>query len=364
MYFNTWQAFRCNLNEDLLRRTGEALVATGLAAAGFSRLNMDDCEWRTLRLPNSSVVPDETRFPSGMSALVERLRALNLTLGVYTSATSTTCVGRPGSYMMEAVDAATWCSWGMRTIKVDNCGGKKYAASNASWIAFRAALAACPNDVLLSVESCSDAHCASWIGSTGVQMFRTTADMQLYWQSVVANLDGNEPMAPLAGPGLWPDPDMLVVGHPGFSPAETRSHLAAWAVIAAPLGLSFDLVQGQQDEGLLALLTNPRVLGVNQDAAGIAGVRATAANATGGECWAKPLSAGGGQTSAVLLFNRGGAVADVTCQWGDVLPHLPSGARARVVDLWEGTDLGVFAAGFTAKALESHASMLVTVTPV
>jgi alpha-galactosidase len=157
---------------------------------------------------------------------------------------------------------------------------------------------------------------------------------------------------------------MLIVGHPGLFAAETRSHLAAWAVIAAPLGISFDLVQGPQDEGLLALLTISRVLAVNQDSAGIAGVRATAANATGGECWAKPLRDGGAQTSAVLLFNRGSGAADVACQWSDVLPHLPGGARARVVDLWEGTDLGTFAGGFTARALESHASMLVAVTPV
>ena len=377
MYFNTWQAFRCNLDEDLLLRTGKALVASGLAAAGYSRVHMDDCEWRAERAASTgAVVPDETRFPSGMPALVAGLRALNLTLGVYTSATSSTCVGRPGSYMNEAVDAATWCAWGAAAIKIDNCGGHKYAAANTSWLAFRAALAACPQPVLLSVESCGDAECAAWIGATGAQMFRTTADMQLYWQSVVENLDNNEHMAPLTAPGLYADPDMLVVGHPGFSPAETRSHIAAWALIAAPLGLSFDLVQGQSSPAaaaataaLVALLTNRGMLGVSQDPAAIAGVRASAANATGGECWARPLRGSGsapGASSALLLFNRGAAAADVACAWEDALPHLPapSAASARVVDAWSGQDLGTHAGGFTASALGSHDSLLVLVTPV
>ena len=234
LYFNTWQAFRCNLDEGLLRRTADALVSTGLAAAGYTLLNMDDCEWRTARSnATGAVQPDETRFPSGMAALVAYLaaKAPPLTLGVYTSATSSTCVGRPGSYQHEAVDAATYCAWGAGFVKVDRCGGTAYPALNTSWLRMRAGLdAACSSarPALLSVESCgvhaggsgADPACAAWIRSTGAQMFRTTTDMQLYWQSTMFNLDGNEPMAPLAGPGVWADPDMLNVGHPGLTEGE------------------------------------------------------------------------------------------------------------------------------------------------
>ncbi len=141
-----------------------------------------------------------------------------------------------------------------------------------------------------------------------------------------------------------------------------RSEIAAFAVVAAPLGISFDLVQGPQDAQLLALLSNPRMLAVSQDAAGIAGVRATAANATGAECWARPLSSGSGKSSAVLLFNRGEGVDSVHCAWGDVLPHW-AGGSASVVDVWTGAALGVYQGGYTAQGLLPHGSAFVLVTP-
>jgi alpha-galactosidase len=314
---------------------------------------------------SGAVLPDETRWPSGFAALADSLKALStpIGMGVYTSATSSTCVGRPASYMHEEVDAATWCAWGATTIKVDNCGGTKYPALNTSWIKLRAALDNCPHDVLLAVESCGGGECAQWIRHVGAQMYRTTADLQLYWGSVMINLDGNEKMAPLAGPGSWPDPDMMIVGHGVLSAAEERSHFAAWVVASAPLGLSFDLSRGVAHE-TLALLTNPEVLDIHADAAGVAGVRAGPANATGPECWARPLAAAGGNATAVLLFNRGDAPADVACAWADVAPHWPAGAEARVRDVWERADAGVFAGGYVARALPRHGSALVTATLV
>ena len=309
-----------------------------------------------------------------MPALVAYLASLTppLSLGVYTSATSSTCVGRPGSYQHEGIDAATYCAWGAALVKVDRCGGTAYPALNTSWLRLRAALDACPHPMLLSVESCgvpaggsgANPSCAAWIRSTGVQMFRTTADMQLYWQSTVFNLDGNEPMAPLVGPGVWADPDMMNVGHPGLTAAETQSEIAAFALVAAPLGISFNLVQGPRDAALLALLTNPRMLAVSQDAAGIAGVRATAANASGTECWARPLGGSSGAGTAVLLFNRGEGVDSVRCAWHDVVPHAPPSASARVEDVWSGQVLGVFQGGFTAEGVQPHGSVFVIVTPV
>lgn len=372
-YFNTWQAFRCNLDEGLMLSAGRVLVDTGLAALGFVSVNSDDCEWRTARdNVTGAVVADETRWPNGFAALADALDALDvpLGLGVYTSQTSSTCVGRPASYGYEEVDAATWCKWGATTVKVDNCGGERYPASNTSWIKLRAALDTCAHDVLLAVESCgvpsggsgANPSCASWIRTTGVQMFRTTADLQLYWQSAMYNLDGNEWMAPLAGPGVWPDPDMLIVGHGILSQAEEQSHWSAWVIAAAPLGLAFDLSRGIPNN-TLALISSPEVLAIHADPAGVAGVRATPSNSTGTECWAKPLADGGGNATAILLFNRGNVSADVLCSWVDVAPHWPAHTQARVRDVYARTDLGVFTGGFTARGLETHASLLVVATP-
>jgi hypothetical protein len=56
-YFNTWQAFRCNTDENLMLAAGEVLVASGLAALGFDSVNSDDCEYVEIRAPRCAHRP-------------------------------------------------------------------------------------------------------------------------------------------------------------------------------------------------------------------------------------------------------------------------------------------------------------------
>ena len=51
---------------------------------------------------------------------------------------------------------------------------------------------------------------------------------------------------------------MLQLGDAGLSPDEAQSHYSAWAVVAAPLLISADLVSGL-DAGSLAILAAPEV---------------------------------------------------------------------------------------------------------
>lgn len=150
---------------------------------------------------------------------------------------------------------------------------------------------------------------------------------------------------------------MLQVGNAGLSPDEARSHFAAWAVVAAPLLIGADVVSGL-DADSLAILTAPEVIAVNQDSLGVQGVRVSARNASGSECWARPLSDG---SVAALLLNRALGAADATCTWEELGLRSPT-APARVRDLWARADLGSFSGAFTAKGLPGHASMLVKVS--
>ncbi len=111
------------------------------------------------------------------------------------------------------------------------------------------------------------------------------------------------------------------------------------------------------DADSLAVLSAPEVIAVDQDALGVQGVRVSAAAPDGSECWARPLADG---SVAALLLNRALVTADVTCTWAELGLHAPAGA-ASVRDLWARADLGSFNASFTARALPSHASMLVKV---
>lgn len=46
---------------------------------------------------------------------------------------------------------------------------------------------------------------------------------------------------PHAGPGHWNDPDMLIIGNYGLSYEESKTQMALWAIMAAPLLMSADL---------------------------------------------------------------------------------------------------------------------------
>jgi alpha-galactosidase len=150
---------------------------------------------------------------------------------------------------------------------------------------------------------------------------------------------------------------MLQLGNAGLSLDESRSHFAAWAVIASPLLIATDVVSGLDAE-ILAIFTAPEVIAVSQDPLGVQGVRVSAVNKTGSECWARPLADGG---VAALLLNRALDVADATCTFEELGLKNPS-ASANVRDLWARADLGAFSNAFTAKGLAGHASMLVKVT--
>jgi alpha-galactosidase len=146
----------------------------------------------------------------------------------------------------------------------------------------------------------------------------------------------------------------IQVGNPGLTYPQQQAHFFAWCVIASPLLIGTDLVSGI-DNATLALLSAPEVLAVSQDPLGVQGVRVTAPNLSGPECWARPLADG---SVAALLLNRGGASAQVTCTWEEL--GLPAGATADVRDLWLRKDLGPSTGGFSAQ-LDGTSAMLVKV---
>lgn len=43
MGWNSWNKFGCNINEDLIKKTADLLVSTGLAQKGYAYVNLDDC---------------------------------------------------------------------------------------------------------------------------------------------------------------------------------------------------------------------------------------------------------------------------------------------------------------------------------
>ena len=53
MGWNSWNAFRCDINENLIREVARALVDPGLRDAGYKYVNIDDC-WMQNAAPTAT----------------------------------------------------------------------------------------------------------------------------------------------------------------------------------------------------------------------------------------------------------------------------------------------------------------------
>ena len=71
MGWNSWNTFGTNISEDLIKETADAMVDTGLAAAGYNYVVIDDCWSLRERGADGRIVPDPEKFPSGMKALAD-----------------------------------------------------------------------------------------------------------------------------------------------------------------------------------------------------------------------------------------------------------------------------------------------------
>jgi alpha-galactosidase len=120
---------------------------------------------------------------------------------------------------------------------------------------------------------------------------------------------------------------MLEVGNGGMTDDEYRTHLSLWALLAAPLVAGNDL--RAMTSTTRDLLTNAEVIEIDQDRAGTQGRRVAKTGTR--EVWARPLADG---STAVGLFNRGSASAEIVARWSE----LGLDGRRRVRDLWAHAD--------------------------
>lgn len=125
MGWSSWNTFRQNIDEKIIRETAQAMKDTGLIEAGYQYLNLDDCWQSSLRDEQGRLQGDLTNFPSGMKKLVEDVNALGMKLGLYTSNGTLTCEDLPASLGHEETDARTLAEWGVEYFKYDFCHNEK-----------------------------------------------------------------------------------------------------------------------------------------------------------------------------------------------------------------------------------------------
>ncbi|HTL94002.1 MAG TPA: glycoside hydrolase family 27 protein [Gemmatimonadaceae bacterium] len=351
MGWNSWNHFACNVNEQTIRETADAMVATGMRDAGYRYVVIDDC-WQVARDANGVLVADPQRFPHGIKALADYIHSKGLLFGIYTDAGTNTCQGRPGTLGHEDQDARTFAAWGVDYVKEDWCHAQNLDAPT-QYAKFRDALARTGRPIVLSICEWGSNQPWEWAPRVG-NLWRTTDDIEDTWSSMLDNLDQSAQHATAAGPGTWNDPDMLEVGNGGMTDEEYRAHFSLWAIMAAPLIAGNDL--RQMSATTIATLTNREVIAVDQDSLGAQGILVWE-RPPELQVWAKPLHDG---SRAIALLNRSSAPARITAYFSRAGLRSDS---AQVRDLWSHQDVGRFGRQFET-TVPSHGVVLVRATPV
>ena len=347
MGWNSWNKFGCDVSEQLIRETADAMVSSGMQAAGYQYVNIDDC-WQVSRASDGTIVADPARFPSGIKALADYVHSKGLKLGVYTDAGRLTCQKRPGSFDHELQDAKTYAAWGVDYVKVDWCYSEGLDPE-VQYAKFRDALAQAGRPIVFSICDWGVKAPWKWGPATG-NLWRTTGDISDHYDRMSVIGFSQNGLEKFAGPGHWNDPDMLEVGNGSMEPDEYRTHMALWVLLAAPLLAGNDLrsMTAETKE----LLMNREVIAVDQDPKGVQGHRMWDEGPL--EIWVKPLA---DQSQAVGLFNRGESALSITLN----LRALGMSGPAKLRDLWEHKDLGPVQDSYTAE-VPKHGVMMLRVS--
>jgi alpha-galactosidase len=330
MGFNNWNTTQCTsrFNETMIRGVADAFVSAGLKDAGYQYVNIDDCWAEPTRDTRGNLVPNRTRFPSGIRALADYVHAKGLKFGIYTSAGTKTCNrdgGFPGGLGHEQQDANLFASWGVDYLKYDNCNNQGVDAQTR-YKAMRDALARTGRPIVYSiVEWGRTGPPKVWEWGAGVgNLWRTTGDISANWTSMINIAHRNDDLARFAGPGHWNDPDMLEVGNGSLTATEARTHFSLWAVMAAPLLIGTDVRSASGTT--LSILRNADVIAVDQDPLGRQGT--VVSSSSGRVVYSKVLANG---DRAVVLLNETTATATVSTSASAVGL---GGSSFTLFDLW------------------------------
>ena len=121
MGWSSWNTFKNRIDENLIYDTAVAMKEKGLLEAGYRFVNIDDNWVCNNRDENGRMQSDPLTFPHGIPALVEKVNALGISLGVYSSNGTATCEDLTASLYHERLDAETIAEWGVEYFKYDFC---------------------------------------------------------------------------------------------------------------------------------------------------------------------------------------------------------------------------------------------------
>ncbi|SHH38931.1 glycoside hydrolase family 27 protein [Flavobacterium defluvii] len=363
MGWNSWNTFATNIDEKLVKETADIMVSSGLAAAGYNYIVLDDGWMTKERDTNGDLVPDPVKFPNGMKALIDYVHSKGLKFGLYNCAGTQTCAGYPGTRGYEYQDARFYAKLGIDFLKYDWCNTKGITAPEA-YTTMSNALKTAGRPIVFSLCEWGDNQPWEWGKPVG-NLWRISGDIYPCfdcefkhpenWSSwgFMKIAEMRKDIRKYSGPDHWNDFDMMEVGNE-MNDTEDKSHFAMWCMLSSPLFTGNDYRKMSKET--LAILTNKELIAINQDKLGIQGFKHSAED--GLEVWVKPLSDG---NWAVTFLNRSEVSKKINFDWKkNAIKDVDFGYEAdfqkttfKLKNLWTNKDAGNTKKNFTAE-LASH----------
>lgn len=339
MGWSSWNTYRVNISDSLIRTQADALVRLGLKELGYTYVNIDDGFFGH-RDAAGVMQPHAGRFPDGMKCVADYIHALGLNAGIYSDAGRNTCgsmwdndangVGA-GLYGHEYQDAALYFrDWGFDFIKIDYCGAGQELnlEEERRYGEIRRAIDIVAGDHV-SINICRWAFPGTWARRMAAS-WRISPDIAPTWEAVKRCIAMNLYLSAYAGEGHYNDMDMLEIGR-GLTPDEEETHFGMWCIMSSPLLIGCDLTS--IPEPSLRLLKNPELIALNQDPLGLQARVVWHEGA--GYVLAKDIVTRRGKVRAVALYNP----SDSCCRFSVPTEALELGGRVRLRDLVRRCDL-------------------------
>ena len=319
MGWNSWDCYGAAVTEDIVRKNAEYMAAF-LKPYGWEYIVVD-IQWARPDARNHAYEPfaeltmDEygrltpalNRFPSakngaGFRPLAEYIHSLGLKFGIHimrglpraaahrrlpiadsegfchlAADPHSICAWNPDMYGLrcETADAKAYydsifrlyASWGVDFVKCDDIA-REYPRCRREIELISEACRNCGRDMVLSLSPGPAPLEQAEHLKANAHMWRITDDFWDDWRLLRGMFERAEKWCVHAGPGHWPDADMLPLGalrqcdRPDdwtrFTPAEQRTMMTLWCMMRSPLMIGGEMTKN--DDFTLSLLTNASVL--------------------------------------------------------------------------------------------------------
>lgn len=324
MGWNSWDCYGAAVTEEQVLQNAE-YMAKHLKQYGWEYIVVD-IQWSApdadsheyhafseLRMDGyGRLIPAENRFPSaaggrGFRPLADKIHKMGLKFGIHimrgmprmaahqhlpikdSDATCdqaanphSICLWNPDMYGLKCDTPQArayydsifrlYAEWGVDFVKCDDIA-REYPHCEKEIEVISAACRECGRDMVLSLSPGPAPleraeHLKTW-----ANMWRITDDFWDEWELLKGMFERAEKWCIHAGPGHWPDADMLPVGalrqcydpdnRTQFTQAEQRTMMTLWCMMRSPLMIGGEMTKN--DDFTLGLLTNGEVLAIEKE---------------------------------------------------------------------------------------------------